>query len=110
MKNLISRLLEKRGVKDVSELAPEERADVERWTAILSTGEITVDKLTEFCKNKVKLIEGEWKNLDNSERKNERLIAYHSVYKTLLDIITGDAGKSEREALERYLNDLITKS
>lgn len=108
--SLISKLFEKRKIKDTSELDPDERAQIERWQAILSTGEMSVDKIKEFCENQVKLIENQWKGFDNSERKNERLVAHHVVYKSILSFITGDGTKAEREALERYLTDLIAKA
>lgn len=105
--NLISRLFEKRGVKGPEDLGPEERVQVERWQAILSTGEITIDRVREFCENQVKLIEGKFKS---SPEKLERLVAMHIVYRDLLSLISGEGTKAEREALERYLEDLIKKS
>lgn len=108
--NLISRLFEKRGVKSINELSADERAQVERWQGILSSGEMSVDKIREFCENQVKLIEREWKSLDNSERKIERLVDFHIVYRTLIGLISGDWVQAEREATEKYLQDLITNA
>ena len=104
MHNLIEKLLNKRGIKNVTELQPEEKATFDKWSGIL-TDEVTVDTILEFCKNQLNLIELQWKDLNNSKEKNERLILLHTVYKTLVDIITSP--KAERMSLEKYINQLL---
>jgi len=105
MHNLLTKLLQKRRIKDITELSKEEKADVDKWQKILSEEEITVDKIVAFCKAQIKIIETNWKNLDNQSTKNERLIVLHTVYSTLIEVI--GAPKIERETLEKYLNDLL---
>ena len=102
---ILERLLKKRGIKDVSVLSNDEKADFDRWNKVLSEGEISVEKIKTFCQQQIKLIESQWKNLDNSERKNERLIVMHVVYSAILEAI--EAPKIERENLEKYLVGLI---
>lgn len=103
--NLISRIMEKRGIKNVEDLDREERATLERWEKILSESEITVNKIREFCAAQISTIEGKWRA--NPENPSVNLIHYHNVYKTLLSLIDGP--RSERENLERYLNQLLEK-
>ena len=104
MNNLLTRLLTKKKLtKD--QLSPEEKADFQRWEVILSEGELTIDKIMNFCDAQLNIIEGQFKDLDRTEKKNERLILLHSVYKTLRNI--GNATNKEKENLENYLNNLI---
>lgn len=105
--DFINRLFEKRGITAKKELSKDEKETFERWEAILSRGEITVDTIREFCENQVRRIGGEFKNLENSKDKNERLINQFVVYSTLLATITAPA--TEKEALEKYLEKLITE-
>ena len=101
----IDELLEKRGIKDVSMLDESEKQTFDRWQKIWSEGEITVDKLKQLCINQIFTIEHKWRDLDNSELKNQRLIAMHTVYKTILDAMEKPA--AERENLEKHLAQLI---
>lgn len=106
MHPLLNRLLEKRGIKGVEELMPEEKADFDRYQKVLSEGEMTLEKLTSFIETQIKLLEAKLRDLDNSSQKNDRLICTLNVYKVLSQSIT--APLAEREALERYLNSLLT--
>lgn len=101
----LSRLFNKRGIKDVNELSQEERQTFERWDKILSEGEITVDKIAKFCESKKKIIESQWRDISNDPKKNERLIVYHNVYSAILEAI--HAPTAEREQLEQYLQQLL---
>ncbi len=107
MKPILNKLLEKRGIEDVSKLTQEEAATFDTWNRILSDGEITLDKILEYCGAQVGAIELQWKNLDNTPQKNERLILMHTIYKGLMNLIS--APRAERETLEKYLNDLLKK-
>jgi len=101
--NLLSRLLAKRGIEKVDDLDLEEQATFKQWEKILSDSEISVEKIAEFCKGQIHIIEGKWKANPGSE--NPKLITYHVIYKTLVELIEGP--KAERENLERYLNQLL---
>ena len=107
MHPLLNRLFQKRKIEDVTKLSEEEQATFDTWEKILSEGEINVDKILKFCWSQISAIELQWKNLDNNERKNERLILMHTIYKTLIGII--EAPRAEKESLEKYLNDLLKK-
>lgn len=102
--NIISKLLGKRGLTP-DQLTPEEKKTLDSWEGVLSTGEITVDSLKQFCENQVKRIETSWKNLDNTVEKNQRLIIQHTVYSTLLSVMTAPA--LEKKNLEQYLEKII---
>lgn len=103
--NIISRLLEKRGIKDVSELSVEEKATFKTWEAILSKEQLTLEDVKKFCESQVVVIESKWKDLNETNQKKAELIPYHTVYKTLLQAI--DAPKSAREMLEQQLTQLL---
>ncbi len=105
MHHLLQSLLRKKGIKDVSDLESYEVQDFERWGRILSEGEITVDKIKEFCKNQIHIIEGKFKDLDNTKEKNEKLIIMFTVYRSLIELI--EAPSIEKENLEKYITSLI---
>ncbi len=104
MNHKLQKLLDKRGV-EITELSSQEKEQFDRWHKVLSEGEISVDKIKQFCDIQIKSIQEQWKNLDNDSKKNERLILLHTVYSTLLNLI--NAPQVEREALELYLNQLL---
>jgi len=104
MHKILEDLLTKRGVK-IESLSPDEKRDFERWNSTLDEGDITVEKISNICQQQIKIIEGKWKDLDNSNQKNERLIIMHTVYKTILSMIKAKA--EERKRLEAYLTSLL---
>jgi len=106
--SILTQLLKKRGIKDTTELSNEEKRDFDRWNQILSKGEMSVEKILEFCKNQKQVIENQWTNLDNDAIKNERLVIQHTIYSKLIAAIVSP--QSEREALEKHLQDLIKNS
>lgn len=105
MDNILSRLLGKRGIKDVSELAPEERGTFEEWKRILETEQVSPESLVEFCNGQLTLIEAKFGDVDNSDDKVRRLVLLHSVYASVRNLISSP--KAEREALIRYLTSLL---
>ena len=102
---ILQKLLRKRGIEDKQTLSVEEKVDYERWERILSGGDITVEKIATFCKAQISLIEMQWKDMGNDTKKNERLIIAHTIYSTILKVITSP--EVERVTLEEYLNKLI---
>lgn len=103
---LLSKLLQKRGIENKEQLTKEEKEWFEEKDKILSLAdEITVKDFEVFCKNQLNLIEDQWKNLDNSTVKNERLILLHNVYSSILKAV--NAPKLERQVLEEYLQQLV---
>ena len=103
MHPILRKLLDKRKITP-DKLDVEEKKDFDRWEGILSGGEVTIDKLKEFCKAQKNTIEAKWKNFDNTD---QRLVIAHTIYSTIIKAI--EAPESEREALEAYLKDLIEK-
>ena len=103
---LLSKLLQKRGIENVDDLSKEETDWFKEKERILSLpDEVTVGDFKKFCQSQLSSIEEQWKNLDNSPTKNERLIILHTVYSTILKVTT--ASKTERELLEDHLTQLI---
>lgn len=105
LNRLLSKILEKRGIKSVNELTPEEYGTFEQWQAILSKDTLTTEDIKEFCQNNIDVIESKWRDLNIDQSKKAELIPYHTVYKTLLAAI--DSPNAERMALENQLNQLI---
>ena len=103
--SILSRLLEKKGIKSTEELTPEERVDFDNWKRILSKEDIELSDVEEFCASNIKNIEAKFKDLDNSKEKLERLVLLHSVYSSLKNLI--NSPRAEREQLEQYLTQLL---
>ena len=97
----LSNLLKKRGITK-EQLSGEEKKDFERWEGILSGGEVTVEKIKEFCVAQKRAIEAKWKNFENTDQK---LVIAHTIYSTIIQAI--DAPDVERKSLEEYLINLI---
>lgn len=106
MHGLLQKILQKRGIKDIRDLTKEERDTFDRWQSILSEGEITVEKIKLFCQQQIKIIENQYTNPDNSEKKDNYLKACLAVYSALLGIIETPQ-QVERQALIKYLQQLI---
>ncbi len=104
MNKILEDLLKKRGVK-LENLSKEEKETFDRWNSVLNEGDVTVEKIQSFCKHQVGMIENKWKDLDNKEIKNERLIVMHTVYKSILQMIKSKKG--DRERLEGRLVSLL---
>ncbi len=115
MHHLLEKLLEKRGIKSVDTLKEDkelnyyglkdEKKVFNEWSRILSEGDMSVERIQEFCTHQIKQIESFWRDKD---RKNKAgLIPYHTCYKLILDAI--EAPKAKREELERHLNELLAE-
>lgn len=104
MKDILLRILNKRGVK-VEELDKDEKATFEQWEKTLSKDELTIEDVKNFCKAQCSIIENKWKDYDTLQVKKAEMIPYHVVYKTLLQVI--DSPKAAREQLEQNLNQLL---
>lgn len=103
--NILDKLLKKRGIASVDELSPEEKVDFENWRKILSKDELTTEDIKNFCLTQVSIIETKWKSYDLENNKKAELIPYHTVYKTISQVI--GSPKVEREQLETQLNQLL---
>ena len=105
MHPLIANLLKKRKINSIEDLGEDEKETFDKWEATLSGGELTVDKIAEFCRRQVKVIESQYTNPDNSPKKDNFLKATLSVYSSLLKLIEGK--EAEKASLERYLQQLL---
>ena len=103
--SILEKLLKKRGIESLEQLREDEKEVFDRWNKTLSEGEMSLEKIVAFCEGQIRLIEEKWKDLNSPKEKNERLIIYHTVYRSIRDIIIKPI--SEREALEKYLNTLL---
>jgi hypothetical protein len=103
--NILSRFLSKKGISSADELDTEEKVVFNRWQEILAKGEVSVQTIKDFCQQQIDIIESKWKDFEYKDK--EKLIPYHTVYKSILGAINGP--KAEREQLERYLNQLIAQ-
>lgn len=102
---LLMDLFKKKGIESVDQLSTEEKADYDRWTGILSAGDVTVESITKFCQNQISIIQVSWKEKNNSKEMNDRLVMQFNVYSTIVQAITSPT--AEREALEKYLTSLL---
>mgnify|MGYP001569364737 FL=1 len=105
MHNILSKLLAKRGIKDVTELDKEERIQFEVWHGILSKENLTLEDIKNFCQAQIEVIEGKWKDFNIKQSKKAEWIPYHTVYSTLLLAI--ESPKVARANLEKQLLELI---
>lgn len=104
MNSLLEKLFRKRGIKDATELDPEERKDFDNWNAILSKEELTLEDVKMFCQTQCEIIEQKWRDYNLEEKKKSELLPYHTIYKTLLVAI--DSPQIARSALEKQLTEL----
>ena len=58
--NILKRLLEKRNIKDISELDGEEKKTFEIWKEVLQKEELNVEDIKNFCKSQIGVIKGKW--------------------------------------------------
>lgn len=105
MHSLLTRLLNKRGIRDPQELSEEERKTFDQWRMVLSKDELSVSDIREFCSYQIGLIEMKWRDNSIENSKKAELIPYHTVYKMILTAIDGP--KIAREQVENQLNQLI---
>ena len=105
MKDILSRILQKRGLSSVDELDKDEKQTFQEWQAVLTKDELSTQDIRNFCQSQISVVEGKWADLNTSNEKKAEMIPYHTVYKLLLSAI--DSPKASREALEKNLIQLI---
>jgi len=103
--NILSKLLQKRGIKDVTELNKEERIEFDNWQNVLDKEEVTIENITDFCVGAMNAIEVQFGDMDIPNDKMAKLTLQHSIYKKLKDMI--NAPRVERESLVEYLTNLL---
>lgn len=100
--NVLSKLLTKRGIEKIEDLAPEEKEVFQRWQVILTGESVTVDSLKAFCRSQINIIEDKADGITPLTTLQQACI---HVYKNLLKAI--ETPEAERESLELYLTQLI---
>ena len=112
--SILDLFLKKKGVKSPNELdntpnsdgSPTEKQVFEKWRDVLSKSDtLTTDEVKLFCQGQIDLIEKKWADLNLSQAQKAELIPYHTVYKTLEQVV--DTPKAEREQLEKQLRELL---
>jgi hypothetical protein len=113
MHGLLTKWLEKRGIKSPEELdntpmpdgSPTERETFENYKKILDKEELTLADVKEFCMTQIKTIEQKWADYSIDQNVKAQYIPYHTVYNAILNAINSPRGM--RETIERQLNSLI---
>lgn len=105
MHYLLTRLFQKRGIKDANDLSADEKSWFDQRQAILSKEELTIDDLKRFCETQLSIIETKWSDYAVNQEKKAELLPYYTVYKAILRAF--DAPKVAREALEQELTQLL---
>lgn len=101
MHKLLTKLLEKRGIKEVGDLTPEEKSDFDNWNAILSKEEMSIKDLKEFCQVQIDIIQQKWSDFSTPQAQKSELLPYFTVYNAILTAI--DSPKAVRESVEKQL-------
>ena len=102
---LLRKILEKRGLKDITELDASEKETFDKWQKILTEEEISVENIKEFCEIQKKSIEAQYTNPDNTDKKDIYLKAALSIYTGIINLI--GSKKVAREHLVKYLEQLL---
>lgn len=105
MHQAIEKLLQKRGIKSIEELTSEEKMQFDEWQKVLTKEKVTIPSLAVFLNVQKSIIETQFGDIANSLEKNSRLVLQHAIYSKLIRFI--DSEKIEKEALEKYLTDLV---
>ena len=103
--SILSKILQKRGIKDITELSDEERVDFENWQKVLNKEEIQVKDILEFCEGAMTSIESQFGDVEIPDDRMAKLTLQHAVYKRLKQVI--EAPETEKENLSNYLTGLL---
>jgi len=104
MHNVLSQLLERRGIKDTTELTEEERQDFANWQQILGEEDVSIKGLLGFIESEIAHTQSEFKDLDRTTEKTERIGMKLGIFITIRDLI--NSKEKEREGLIERLTNL----
>ena len=112
MHSLLSRWLEKRGVKSADDLdntpmpdgSPTELEIYNEYKKGLTKEDLTMEDLENYCLGQVSIIEAKWADYNVDKAKKAELLPYHTIYKAILNVIKGPV--AVREAMEKQLEQL----
>ena len=102
--SLIQQLLDKRGINKITELSPDEKVEYERWQQIIDGSEVTVDKIKEFCKYQIKVVESKCDGVTSLTPIQQASL---HIYLNLLAMI--EAPEIDRKNLEAHLTRIINQ-
>jgi hypothetical protein len=105
MKNILTRLLNKRGIENSTELSQEERVQFDTWNRILSKESVTLQDFSQFCDVQIGAIDRALEDVDRTSERTDRLVVQRVVYAKIKSFLTSP--QAEREQLEKYLEQLI---
>lgn len=105
MDNILSKLLLKKGIKNVDELTEEERADFENWRKILKEEDVSVKGILGLCEVQLAKIEMQFEEVGKPDVNAKDLILLHTVYSKIINLI--NSPKVAREALIKQLESQI---
>ncbi len=98
----LNKLLSKRGIERIEDLAPEEQATFQKWKLVLTGDSVTLESIKTFCRAQISIVEGKCDGI--TPLTNLQQACLH-VYSNLLKAI--EAPEAERESLEKYLTQLV---
>ena len=96
--NLLTRLLSKRGIKNVDLLDEDEKKTFEVWQEVLQKEELDVEDIKNFCKMQIEIIENRWRDYTLELSKKSELLPYHTIWKMILSAI--ESPKVGKEAFD----------
>lgn len=105
MDNILSKLFQKRGIKDATELDQEERQQFDEWQLVLNKPDATIEDVVKFCDGAITSIEAQFGDLDVPDEKKVKLTLQHAIYSNIKNII--NAPTAEKENLIKYLTELL---
>lgn len=105
MHELIERLLNRRGIRDATELRGEERKVYDAWQAVLNKPAPSVEDIAAVIRKELDRVNDERDGYDNSEKRDLYLKAYSRTLKLIhLTITTPEKQRNELKAqLEQLL-------
>ena len=99
---MLDKIFKKLGIKDWSELTQAEKEQIKNWEKLLEEAKITDDKVKDFLKQQILLIEEELCQPDNSVKKDLYLKARLRNYRSLLNLLERE--KQVNKIIEEEIN------
>lgn len=101
----LDKFLSKRGIEKIEDLTPDEQETLRRYQVILSTEEVTVQQIKDFCTAQLRVIESKADGINPLSNIQQACI---HVYINILKAI--EAPLAERRSLETHLNQIINEN
>lgn len=98
---MLSKILEKLGVTDYSQLKDQERQTYLQWADILNKPELSIEDLKTILPAEIERVTIEWRKYENDDKRDLYFKVYARILQMLTDMIT--APEKEREDLKKRL-------